>query len=154
LSVARRAFVEDAERLIALERGCAGAPHWSEAVWKDILRGGVVERAVVVVEGAELQGFVVVSRVGEVADLESIGVAEHARRRGLARVLCLEAMRWARAQGAVAMELEVRAGNQAALGLYAGLGFLVQGRRLGYYRNPVEEAVLMRRELGGDSIDT
>jgi ribosomal-protein-alanine N-acetyltransferase len=32
--------------------------------------------------------------------------------------------------------------------LYAGLGFVVAGRRVGYYREPVEDALLMRLELG------
>jgi ribosomal-protein-alanine N-acetyltransferase len=52
------------------------------------------------------------------------------------------------------MELEVRVGNQAALGLYAALGFVEQGRRARYYRDPVEDAVMMRMELAGDAVHT
>ena len=46
------------------------------------------------------------------------------------------------------MELEVRAGSVGAIALYEGLGFVVVGRRRGYYREPVEDALLMRLELG------
>jgi ribosomal-protein-alanine N-acetyltransferase len=42
-----------------------------------------------------------------------------------------------------AIELEVRAGNLAALTLYRRFGFVEVGRRKGYYRDPAEDAVLM-----------
>ena len=45
------------------------------------------------------------------------------------------------------MELEVRAGSAGAIGLYEGLGFVGVGRRRGYYRDPVDDAVLMRLDL-------
>jgi ribosomal-protein-alanine N-acetyltransferase len=137
-----------------LERKCDGAPHWSAAVWEDVLRGSAVERVVFVAEDAAMLGFAVVSRVGDVAEVESIAVAADARRRGVARQICAEAAQWARERAATAMELEVRVGNQAALGLYAALGFVEQGRRARYYRDPVEDAVMMRMELAGDAVHT
>jgi ribosomal-protein-alanine N-acetyltransferase len=149
----RRAVVEDLARLMELERGCEGAPHWSHAVWEEILRGGGVERAVYVVEEIELLGFVVVSRVRDVAEVESMAVAVEQRRRGVARALCTEAMLWARKRGSATMELEVRAGNDAALRLYTGLEFVEQARRARYYRDPVEDAVLMRRALAEVAVD-
>jgi ribosomal-protein-alanine N-acetyltransferase len=44
--------------------------------------------------------------------------------------------------------LEVRAANQAALNLYAKLGFEQTGLRKNYYNNPPEDAVLLRKKLG------
>jgi ribosomal-protein-alanine N-acetyltransferase len=64
--------------------------------------------------------------------------------------LCLAGMEWARGVGAWAMELEVRASSEAARGLYRALGFVEQGRRRGYYREPVEDAVLMGVGLQGE----
>ncbi|MDM7937437.1 MAG: GNAT family N-acetyltransferase [Cyanobium sp. CZS 48M] len=55
------------------------------------------------------------------------------RRIGLARRLMGELMRQGRERGASAANLEVAAGNTAALGLYASLGFRSTGRRRGYY---------------------
>jgi [ribosomal protein S18]-alanine N-acetyltransferase len=46
------------------------------------------------------------------------------------------------------VELEVRAGSAGAIALYERLGFVAVGRRPGYYRSPVEDAVLMRLEVG------
>jgi ribosomal-protein-alanine N-acetyltransferase len=44
--------------------------------------------------------------------------------------------------------LEVRESNQAARAFYASLGFVDDGRRRGYYADPVEDAVLLRLRLG------
>jgi len=46
------------------------------------------------------------------------------------------------------VELEVRAGSLGARRLYEGLGFVEVGRRVRYYDEPVDDAVLMRLELG------
>jgi ribosomal-protein-alanine N-acetyltransferase len=45
------------------------------------------------------------------------------------------------------LELEVRAGRAGAIALYTGLGFVIVGRRRRYYREPVDDALLMRLDL-------
>lgn len=42
--------------------------------------------------------------------------------------------------------LEVRASNEPAVSVYRKLGFEEVGRRKNYYRNPKEDALIMRRE--------
>jgi len=44
--------------------------------------------------------------------------------------------------------LEVRESNLAARTLYEANGFESVGRRRGYYRSPVEDALVLRREIG------
>ena len=44
------------------------------------------------------------------------------------------------------MFLEVRESNVAARALYASRGFSAVGRRRGYYRHPVEDALVLRRD--------
>ena len=66
---------------------------------------------------------------------------------GLGRQLISAWLSWAAGEGATEALLEVRASNRAALKLYGGCGFQVQGRRPGYYRNPEEDAILMRLRL-------
>lgn len=43
--------------------------------------------------------------------------------------------------------LEVRAGNEPALALYRGLGFVEVGRRKNFYRKPDEDAVLLAYQI-------
>ena len=47
--------------------------------------------------------------------------------------------------------LEVRAGNAAARALYERLGFVVVGERRKYYREPVEDALIMTRPLAAEA---
>jgi ribosomal-protein-alanine N-acetyltransferase len=56
-------------------------------------------------------------------------------------------LREARKNGALAILLEVRESNAAARALYAKVGFREEGRRPRYYRDPDEDAVLMRLRL-------
>jgi ribosomal-protein-alanine N-acetyltransferase len=45
------------------------------------------------------------------------------------------------------MTLEVRESNSAALALYASRGFAAVGRRRRYYRDPIEDGLLLRADL-------
>jgi ribosomal-protein-alanine N-acetyltransferase len=149
----RRAASEDLAAVLGIERACAEASHWSEAMWREMLEqasGAEAARVVFVADRAgEVVGFAVVQSAGGSAELEGVAVAPEARRRGVGRALCNAAMAWAAERnGAAEMHLEVRASNAAALRLYGALGFVERGRRGGYYRNPVEDAVVMAREAG------
>lgn len=117
------------------------------------------------VRPAEIQrapsGLAVVHCMVGGAELENLAVRPEYRRRGVARSLCHHAIEWAAVHAAAqrggavtgfmtetpAMHLEVRAGNAAALELYAALGFAEQGRRKSYYQDPLDDAVLMTRRL-------
>jgi ribosomal-protein-alanine N-acetyltransferase len=70
-------------------------------------------------------------------------VAPAARRRGLGGWLLRFALARAGRGGARRALLEVRAGNREALSLYGRLGFRPCGRRRDYYRDPVEDAVVL-----------
>ena len=67
------------------------------------------------------------------------------RRAGVGAKLLDQFLRAADGHGVTATYLEVREGNAAALRLYESRGFVATGRRKGYYRHPVEDAVVMRR---------
>jgi ribosomal-protein-alanine N-acetyltransferase len=54
---------------------------------------------------------------------------------------------WARNLGANEIRLEVRESNASALRLYETCGFVIAGRRTGYYGDPAEDAVLMRCQI-------
>ena len=154
----RAARVGDVDAILELERATPSAPHWSAAVYEEMLRAqaGIRVRRVFVAEllGSRdpvgLAGFAVgLAQRGEpsTGELESVVVRPALRRSGVGRALCAEVLRWAAGAGAATLELEVRAGNTAALGLYRSLGFAEFARRPRYYQDPVEDAVLMRRPL-------
>lgn len=152
MRVVRPAVEQDLAAVTRLERRIAEAPHWADAEYAVILSGessGAVRRCLFV---GEIEGGVAGFAVGKVidggpAELESIAVDGAVRRSGMGRALCRAVMTWCQEQGAAEIELEVRAGSLGAITLYEGLEFCMVGRRAGYYRDPVEDALLMRREL-------
>lgn len=153
----RGATLEDLGAVVALERSVAEAPHWSEREYGAMVEnaaGEGVRRCLLVAEsGGELVGFAVGRAIGRdevLGELESVAVTARARRAGAGRALCAAVIAWCRGQGADAVELEVRSENAGAMALYENLGFVRVGIRKGYYREPVDDALLMRRNLRAD----
>nr|WP_255551274.1 GNAT family N-acetyltransferase [Granulicella sp. dw_53] len=137
-----------------MERATPEAPHWAEGEYRAAVAdgNGGVRRCLLVAEiEGRIVGFVVGKRAecGDevVGELESVAVSGAVRRRGVGRALCEAVVEWCRSEGARAVELEVRAESAGAIALYEGLGFVTTGRRRGYYREPVEDALLMAVEL-------
>jgi ribosomal-protein-alanine N-acetyltransferase len=148
--------------------GLSHAPHWPASAYESALNPNAQPpRVALVVEALESEtvapsgpepgtpssagvlGFVVASLVAGEAELESIAVATEAQRRGLGGRLLHELVAALRQPGVTMINLEVRASNRPALGLYAWHGFRETGRRVAYYADPVEDAVLMGLDLGG-----
>ncbi|HEM6494702.1 ribosomal protein S18-alanine N-acetyltransferase [Streptococcus suis] len=92
-------------------------------------------------EGQELVGFLVVQTVLDEMEILQIAVKADFQRLGIASQLMAAVMDW---DGDIF--LEVRESNSAAQALYTRQHFTKIGKRKDYYRNPVEDAVLMKRE--------
>jgi ribosomal-protein-alanine N-acetyltransferase len=97
--------------------------------------------------GQALYGFLSARVSAQELHINNIGVHEAARRRGIGNALMQAAVAAGRRLGAHTAILEVRAGNLAAQSLYRRYGFEVVGRRRQYYREPPEDALLMRASL-------
>ena len=48
------------------------------------------------------------------------------------------------------LTLEVRASNHKAISLYTKNGFVQEGRRKDYYKDPKEDAIIMTRRFSGE----
>lgn len=96
-------------------------------------------------------GYVSFWVVFEEFRLMTLAVDPPWRRRGVGRALLRGALDLGRKEGATRALLEVRASNTAALRLYEREGFRRVAVRPRYYANPVEDAVLMERELFDDA---
>lgn len=92
-------------------------------------------------EGQELVGFLVVQTVLDEMEILQIAVKANFQRLGIASLLMAAVMDW---EGDIF--LEVRESNSAAQALYTRQHFTKIGKRKDYYRNPVEDAVIMKRE--------
>jgi len=90
-----------------------------------------------------LVGMLVLWMIVDEAHIATIATHPEFRRQGIAKHLLVEALESAYNEGAQTALLEVRAGNEVALKLYASFGFEEVGRRERYYKDNHEDAILM-----------
>ena len=90
-----------------------------------------------------LVGMLVLWMILDEAHIATIATHPDFRRQGIAKRLLVEALESAYNEGAQTALLEVRAGNEAALKMYARFGFEEVGNRKRYYKDNNEDAVLM-----------
>ena len=83
--------------------------------------------------------------IGE-TDMMNIAVHPDYRKKGIGTALILELIDALKTRGSHSLMLEVRSSNSSAISVYKNLGFLEVGRRKNYYRNPKEDALIMRKE--------
>ncbi len=141
----RRATSADASALATLERDCFSDP-WSLRAFEETLRTPVVR--VLLAEATEVVlGYLVYRSIGGEAEILNLAVAPSERRRGLGAALLEAALTALSADGAVEVFLEVRESNAGAKALYQRRGFEEIGRRRRYYRQPVEDAIVLRLPL-------
>jgi tRNA threonylcarbamoyladenosine biosynthesis protein TsaB len=149
----RRMVAGDVDRVVDLAARTQHAPGWQRRAYETAIDPESRPRRIALVAEERstgvLAGYVVASSTAPEAELESIVTAAAHQRRGVARELFSALKAELRRQGVREVMLEVRAGNQGAHGFYRFLGFAEEGRRLGYYSDPPEDAVLMRLRLQG-----
>ena len=100
----------------------------------------------VALEGEQVVGYVGSQTVIDESDMMNIAVHPGFRRRGIAEALVAELEAALRQRGSRALTLEVRDSNAPAIALYEKLGFSQVGLRKNYYRNPKEDARILRKE--------
>lgn len=102
----------------------------------------------VAVQDEEVVGFAGLQQVLDEGYITNIAVAESCRRQGLGRAMLSALVDHCRENGAAFLTLEVRQSNAAAISLYESMGFLPEGLRKNFYRQPTEDAILMtKRDL-------
>lgn len=94
-------------------------------------------------------GYVIARVAADEADVLNLAVSPAERGRGLGGELLDAGLAAVIDRGAREIFLEVRESNVAALALYGSRGFAAVSRRNMYYRNPVEDALLLRRAIEG-----
>ena len=130
----------------AIEKECFGVDAWSEKSVASELTNQL-SLWLVAVDGDRVAGYVGSQTVCDETDMMNVAVTADYRRQGLGEKLVLALEEELKAIGSQCLTLEVRDSNAPARALYEKLGFQQIGLRKNYYRNPKEDAYILRKEF-------
>lgn len=131
-------------QIAELEKICFSAP-WSERSIASELENKLAFW-LVAMEEDRLAGYIGSQTVMGETDMMNVAVHPDFRRRGVGEALVNALVENLKTMGSHCLTLEVRVSNAPAIALYRKLGFSEIGRRKNYYRNPKEDALILRKE--------
>jgi [ribosomal protein S18]-alanine N-acetyltransferase len=144
----RAAKLADLDAILALELAVFSADRLSRRSLRAFIANP--DRPLLVAVSDEgLAGYALVAlrKRSATARLYSIAVDRRNGRRGVGRALMAACEHYAAAQGRIALRLEVRADNEAAIALYRDLGYREFGRYENYYADGAR-ALRFEKRLG------
>ena len=142
----RRMEAHDLARVMEIEQQSYSMP-WTEATFRGLLRRADADLFVAETPQAALTGYAVFWAVLDQGELGNVAVAPEWRQRGIAHRLLDAVIDRALERGVRELFLEVRVSNSSARQLYQSYDFREVGRRRNYYMEPVEDALVMRKDL-------
>ncbi len=143
----RRATAEDLATVVAVDEACFDMP-WPASSWEAELSRAFAT-VTLACEGPDVVAIACDWCVAGQGHLLRLATLPSARGRGVGRALLADVLARARAAACAEVWLEVGARNEAARRLYARAGFVEVARRRGYYRDPPDDALVMRLDSSG-----
>ena len=128
-----------------LEKICFGSAAWSENSIASELKNDLA-LWIVAEDAGKVLGYVGSQTVMDETDMMNVAVHPDHRNQGIATGLIVGLIGALKKRGSRCLTLEVRASNETAIRLYRSLEFQEAGRRKNYYRNPREDALILRKE--------
>ena len=135
---------EHVAQVAQLEKLCFSLP-WSENAISGELTNPL-SLWVVALDGNCVAGYIGSQSVMGEADMMNLAVLPDYRRQGIGEKLVISLVERLLENAVTSLTLEVRASNAGAIALYEKLGFQQVGRRPNYYKNPKEDALILRKE--------
>jgi len=131
-------------QVAALEKMCFSDP-WSENSVASELTNPL-SLWLVADDNGTVIGYIGSQTVLGETDMMNVAVHPDFRKQGVATALIVGLVEELRKRGSHSLTLEVRASNAPAISVYTALEFREAGRRKNYYRNPREDALILRKE--------
>ncbi|HYP73907.1 MAG TPA: ribosomal protein S18-alanine N-acetyltransferase [Microbacterium sp.] len=146
----RIATPADLAAIMAIENAAFPADAWSEAMMAEEL-ASPHSHYLVAERGGRIEGYAGLRAPtgANDGDIQTIALAETARRRGTGRALLAALLEQASLRGVRNVFLDVRADNPVAQKLYTSEGFREIGTRLNYYAAEGVDAIVMQLDVRG-----
>jgi len=143
----REANAFDLPVFVSLDKELFPYSPWSASQYKEEFSAPTRHFVVATDESQDIIGYAGVFAPGQAeADILTVGVVPEHRGKGIAKALMALITNWAKAQGSIAMMLEVKIDNPEAIGLYESLGYSKLNVRKDYFGAGLN-AQVMRLEL-------
>ena len=137
----------DLAGVMDVDRESFAAP-WTRAMYEqELLHTGQSFIAVLRTPAHPVAGYCAYRLVLDETQINNVAVRVDCRGRGYGRALVAFTLEHGRTRGSSVAMLEVRRSNQVARRLYEGLGFLEVAVRSGCYASPVEDALVLVRNV-------
>ncbi len=124
------------------------------SAWSEASIGAELGRcdgaAFVICAGSSVVGWGCCRHNNFEAELLKITILPSLRCRGLGSMLLESFLSFYRQHNIEVMYLEVRSLNHAARAFYLGLGFTEVGKRINYYRQPADDALVLKKIINLD----
>ncbi len=132
------------KQIALLENECFSEP-WSENALFESFKAGT--KFLIAAKDEKVLGYVGINMILDEGYITNVAVTAAARRKGVASFLMSTLLRMGQKNGLSFISLEVRASNNPAISLYTKFGFKPEGERRNFYRNPVENAIIMTKRF-------
>jgi len=147
VTVKRLASTDDLDGVLAIEAASFNNPTTREWYEAELKRPEVCFIYVLRTPGTPVAGFCAFWLVIDQAHINNLAVLPELRGHGLGTQLLEAVIAEATQLGAILLTLEVRQSNAPALRLYEKAGFTREGVRKNYYTNPIEDALVLSRNI-------
>jgi len=143
--IIRGMLPKDIDQIMNIERICFSLP-WSKASFENELRNELAYYQVAEISG-NIVAYMGMWRIIDECHITNVAVLPEYRNKGIASMLIEKMIEICRCSEISFMTLEVRVSNTPAINLYTKYGFFAVGKRPNYYIKPVEDALIMWKQI-------
>ena len=142
--ILREALRSDIEGIYEIERACFSTPWSKEALLDDL---EVEDKLYLVAEAGKIIGYAGSWLVLDEGQITNIAIHPEYRRAGYGAKMTRKLTQMLYKRGMKHIFLEVRVSNIAAQAMYRRLGFTAVGVRKQFYSDPIEDGLIMTKEM-------
>lgn len=134
---------EHLDEVILIEQDCFVHPWSKQSIESELANENSVFLTAIV--DNKVVGYIGMNVVVDEGYIFNVAVDKEYRKRGIGSALINELVNFGKKNNLCFLTLEVRESNKNARSLYSKFGFIKVGERKDYYKEPVENAVLMTK---------
>lgn len=146
----RKMQEEDIDDVLIVENNSFSTP-WSKESFMGELVNPMALYLCVHVDNRVI-GYAGMWKIYDEGHITNVAILDKYRGLGISKTLMYDMIDLAMMNNINRLTLEVRKSNMVAINLYKKLGFVSYGIRPKYYTNPVEDAIIMWKELGREAV--